>query len=270
MSLSDIYAPILPRVAPFLRGCEVNVQKQAIRDAGRVFLDESEIWEESVFKYTVAGQAEYNLLSNYHQADTDSDFEIDAGEMVAYQAAFDDTTDADTPPNPVLTAWVDNAQAIVDAGGLYDYDGSFSEPPNQWVSVAALAEYDVFIKRVKALYVDGSNRPESQNRWSLSPTGILKFDSAPTVSDKEIRAQVVYIPNINAEVYQNWILQRFWSPIAAFALHTLYSMPRRPWSDPSAAEKKLIEYSKGLLQAQYETDSLRQNSSVQFHSIPFA
>lgn len=273
MALTDIYVPILPFVSPFLNGCPEPVQKQMIRAACRQFCLDTEIWRERVFKLSVEDQEEYDLLSNFHPADTDEDWEISDAELAAYVAAQDAGDTWPTGPNPIPDSYITNATTINDGTDTYVFEGTATAAPATWEAAAAQALYDVHILRAIQVTYDSDTNflPErGVNAWSLSPQGVLDIGFAPTEDDKEINVDVVYSPNISAIIYPDWIMERHGDAISKLALHYLYKQPRRPWTDQRGASEQEAEYHRAMARVRNEVLTKRQGGNLVIQPRPFA
>jgi len=150
-----------------------------------------------------------------------------------------------------------------------DDTGVWTEDLTSFVTVASQAAYtltpgysNVVIRRVTNVEVDGGNWLE--DRWSVSPAGVLTFDPAPTVGDLDVVVTVVYAPEPDCTLVVDWLASRWGWVIAAGAEAHLKRDPGRandpvPWSDPTSAAVAEQRYQEGVGEAKMEVFTARQS-----------
>jgi len=153
-----------------------------------------------------------------------------------------------------------------------DDTGAWTEDLTSFVTVADQADYtlspdydDVAIRRVTNVELDEADLGEDQ--WSLSPGGVLTFDSAPDEADLAVVVTVVYVPQSVCTLVVDWLLSRWAVPIAAGAEAHLKRDPGKtddpvPWFDLTSAAIAEQRYRDGVGEAKLEVFSARQSGHV--------
>jgi hypothetical protein len=71
-------------------------------------------------------------------------------------------------------------------------------------------------------------------------------DESGDPNEYDVEAVFSYIPKIGTENAPLWYLNKYGDAIVAGTLFRLLSMPNKPWSDPTTAQLKGIEYQNAL------------------------
>jgi hypothetical protein len=153
-----------------------------------------------------------------------------------------------------------------------DDTGVWTEDLTTFDTVADQAAYtltagysNVVIRRVTKVTVDDADQLE--DAWSLSPAGVLTFDTAPTVAGLDVVVTVVYSPETDCTLAVDWLVARWGWVIAAGAEAHLKSDPGRandpnPWADTASAAVAEERYRSGVFEAKMEMYTARQSGHM--------
>jgi hypothetical protein len=122
--------------------------------------------------------------------------------------------------------------------------------------------YTAFIKRVSAVYHNGSTTPMDEGRWAFGPDGVLRLASAPSADDETLVLEVVLIPSDDAEDLPDWLVARWGRGIWQRAVAELKGMAGKKWSDGAGAREAMREAEKVEGEAKIEVADGRKSGRL--------